>query len=371
MNTPIIGILGDGQLAKYLIEASSKLNIKTYALGLCPDECIPNSNHVVGNIFDENDVINFAKKVDILTLENEFIPLNVLEKVKEKLLPSFESFKLIENKLAEKKLAKKINIPLAQYELITISDLCFENSAIYKLPKGGYDGKGNFLVKNENELADMLKKLDSIKESKILKEEVLDFEKEVSITLVRNNKSEFIIYPVVDTVQKNNVCEFVSIPSLITSEIKNKIEKYSKKLLNEIDYVGVMSIEFFIMRNGDIYYNECSPRPHNSAHYTLDACYTSQFENHIRAIAGLDLGLGDLKYPCAYMFNLLGTQKGRNRLENISNQDDKTTIYDYGKREERPGRKMGHVNLIGQDKVELNLIAKEYKEQLTQQGLTL
>tara|TARA_B100001971_G_C18268046_1_gene596625 strand:- start:58832 stop:59947 length:1116 start_codon:yes stop_codon:yes gene_type:complete len=365
-----IGILGDGQLAKYLVHAGEKLSLEIMALGLNPDECIAKSNHCTGDIFNANDVVKFAKSVDILTLENEFIPLDILELVADKLLPSFESFKLIENKLAEKKLAKKLSIAQVPYELISIDELNYSGSAFYKLAKGGYDGKGNFLVESFADFHKMYSWLEQSPYSSIIKEDILNFEKEVSITLVRNKKGQIVTYPIVDTIQKNHVCEFVSVPALIGNTIKDKVIQYSKKLLEAIDYIGVMSIEYFITQDGKVLYNECSPRPHNSAHYTMDACYTSQFENHIRSLIGEDLGLTDLKYPCASMFNLLGTQKGLNRLASITLANNESFLYDYGKREERPGRKMGHINLVGQDKTSLINFAKQYKEQLKSLGFT-
>lgn len=375
MNTPIIGILGDGQLAKYLIDSAKSLKLKTYALGLNPGECIAASDHVIGDIFNEKDVLSFAKKVDILTLENEFIPLGILEKVKEKMLPSFQSFKLIENKYAEKKLAKKLGIPQVDYQLIELSKLSYNGAKFYKLPKGGYDGKGNFLVQDQKDFDNMYAWLLASPYNEIIEEEILKFEKEVSITLVRDQKGNTISYPIVDTIQKNHTCEFVSIPSLVSSKIKNQITHYSTKLLDEINYTGVMSIEYFIYQ-GEIYYNECSPRPHNSAHYTMDACFTSQFENHIRSLAQMELALGDLKYPCALMFNLLGVQKGFNRLDAIkANEEEmdnsiRTIVHDYGKKEERPGRKMGHINMLGEDMDQLSHLARSYKAKLEQLGFT-
>lgn len=372
MDRPVIGILGDGQLAKYLIEASKKLNIKCYALGLNPGECIDDEFHITGDIFSKNDVIRFADKVDIITLENEFIPVDILEKIKNKLRPSFESFKKVENKLAEKKLAKSLGIPLVKYENILIKDLIYTGPAFYKLPKGGYDGKGNFLVKSIDDFNKMKSYFEEIVHLNIIKEEILDFEREVSVTLVRNSEGKIIYYPVVDTIQKDNICEFVSAPSIVGQKIKEQIYQHSTRLLEKINFAGVMSIEYFILRNASVYYNECSPRPHNSAHYTLDACYTSQFENHIRAIAGMEMGLGDLKHPCAFMFNLVGTQKCQNRLKQIDiTQLSNGHVYDYGKREERPGRKMGHVNIVGEEKIDLTQKGRLFKTLLKEQGFTL
>jgi len=364
MNKPIVGILGDGQLAKYLVNTASEMGYKALALGLNSGECIADAMHVSGNIYDRDDVIKFSQSVDILTLENEFIPLEILKQVKHKLAPSYESFEKINTKIKEKAIAKKCSIPLVHFDVIDLELSHYPGVGMYKLSSGGYDGKGNFLIKSESDYLKMSVDLNKRKITTLIKEDILNFDKEVSITIVRNELGTIEYYPIVDTIQTNQVCTSVSAPALLNQDLKHRIRHYSKQLVDTLDYCGVMSIEFFI-KDEQIYYNECSPRPHNSAHYTMDACYTSQFENHLRAILGLPLGLADLRVPCALMVNVLGREERKSIHENdIVKFSEDSFYYRYGKREERIGRKMGHLSLIGENKSELSRNASLFLSQL-------
>jgi 5-(carboxyamino)imidazole ribonucleotide synthase len=367
MIRPLIGILGDGQLAKYLVNYSVNLPCKVIAMGMNPGECVEPAHHRVGNIYDQSDVENFARDVDFITLENEFVPLSILNSIKNKLCPSFVSYAHIENKKKEKSLAKTCLIPQVPYKILETKGLNFQGPKFYKLICGGYDGYGNFKVENEADFLKMYAFLHKNKITEIIQEDILDFDREVSITLVRDQRGNTTFYPLVDTIQKDSKCDMVLVPAISNDHVLSNIKRYSQKLVDTIDYHGVMSIEYFI-KDDDIYYNECSPRPHNSAHYTMDATYTSQFENHLRVILDLEVGLCDLKFPCAVMTNLIGTQQRRadnTAPENIQN----ASFYLYGKKEEKKGRKMGHLNLYGDNKEDLLDLAYKYREQYQERNL--
>lgn len=367
MQTPVIGILGDGQLAKYLVDYSVNLPCKVLAMGMNPGECIAENNHIIGNIFDAKDVEKFASLVDIITLENEFIPLSILNLIKHKLCPLYESYAHIDNKKKEKLLAKSCSIPQVPYKIVKTEGLKFTKPYFFKLISGGYDGYGNFKVENESDFLKMYSTLHKNKNKEIIQEDILNFDREVSITLVRDQRGNTTFYPLVDTIQKNSKCDMVIIPAISNQTILKKIKTYSQRLVDKIDYQGVMSIEYFI-KDDDVFYNECSPRPHNSAHYTMDATYTSQFENHLRVLLDMEIGLCDLKYPCAVMTNILGSQN--RKAKNYTPKDiQNATFYLYGKKEEKKGRKMGHLNLYGDNKEELLDLAYKYREQYQERNL--
>lgn len=367
MQIPTIGILGDGQLAKYLANCSAILPCKVLAMGMNPGECIPDQNHIIGNIFDAKDVENFASLVDIITLENEFIPLSILNLIKHKLCPLYESYAHIDNKKKEKLLAKSCSVAQVPYKIVKTEGLKFTKPHFYKLISGGYDGYGNFKVDTEADFLKMYSTLHKNQVKEIIQEDILNFDREVSITLVRDQRGNTTFYPLVDTIQKNSKCDMVIIPAISNQNILAKIKDYSKRLVDKIDFQGVMSIEYFI-KDDDVFYNECSPRPHNSAHYTMDATYTSQFENHIRVLLDMEVGLCDLKYPCAVMTNIIGI-KNRKAKNKVPDDIKNASFYLYGKKEEKVGRKMGHLNLYGDNKEELITQAYKYREQYQERQL--
>ncbi|MEX0798656.1 MAG: ATP-grasp domain-containing protein, partial [Bacteriovoracaceae bacterium] len=300
MNKSKIGFLGDGQLAKMSAEAALELGFNARFLGKNPTEsCAGLGEFVQGDIFNAQDVEAFAKTCDFVTLENEFIPTPVLESCGDKLAPALSSFKKIENKIIEKQTAKELGLPIGAYKVYSdLDSVEFVAPSMLKLAKGGYDGYGNWFLNSHDDLQKLKAKN---LEGAFLLEELIPFEREVAITLARSHNGEMAFYPVVDTIQENNKCSRVLAPSTLPAPIQKEVEELSRKFASGMEYVGVMSLEFFVLENGKIYFNECSPRPHNSGHYTMDACQSSQFENHIRAIAGMPLASTAMLFPQALM----------------------------------------------------------------------
>jgi 5-(carboxyamino)imidazole ribonucleotide synthase len=362
-NAKTIGFLGDGQLAKMAAEAAIKMGHQVVFYGQQPDgPCRGLGEFVSGEYTDVNSMFQFAKKCDVITLENEFIDSKVLDKVQQKsktpIYPHPGSFSLIENKYIEKKTFESADIPVAPFKLVRDFDKDSKLfTRLYGLPvmmkssKGGYDGYGNFRAKTQEDMVEGFAKLGGKDDRDILLEAMIPFHKEVAITVARNTKGEMIVYPVVDTIQENHICNKVLAPAVVAKDITKKIERYATMAMECIDAVGVFSFEFFITDNNDVILNESAPRPHNSAHYSMDGCYTSQFENLIKAITGEKLGPGNMKVSKVLMLNLLGTHDRPTKVEGIDElQEDKSLHWHmYNKRQSRPGRKMGHVNIVGED----------------------
>lgn len=364
-----LGILGGGQLARMIIEENSRYGIEFHILSkehhspagmLTPHE-------VTGDWNDREVVRSFADRCDLLTLENEFIDFHILEAIEKsgkKILPGSQIVKLIQDKLFQKETLTKEGIPVADYcEVNSTNDVKtfaeqFGYPVILKSRTMGYDGKGNVKVNDESEIDNACDTLQ--KHSKLMCEKFVEFDKEIATQAVRSEKGEIYVYPVVETIQENHICKFVIASQDQFTEIRESVEDISKKILSSMSYVGVMGIEMFLCKD-KILVNELAPRVHNSGHYTIEGCHTSQFENHVRAILGLPLGSTEMKVPAAVMINILGERNGEAKVEGIDSilACKESFIHLYGKNETRIGRKMGHITVTGTDPEELLTKATE------------
>ncbi len=358
-----LGILGGGQLARMLIEENSRYGIEFHILSKEHDSPagMLTPHEVIGDWNDKEVVRNFADKCDILTLENEFIDFHILEAIEKSgktILPGSLIVKLIQDKLFQKETLTKAGIPVADYcEVNSAIDVRtfaehFGYPVILKSRTMGYDGKGNIKVNDESEIDDACDILQ--KRGKLMCEKFVEFDKEIATQAVRSEKGKINVYPVVETIQENHICKYVIASHDQFSEIKESIEDISTKILSSMSYVGVMGIEMFLCK-GKILVNELAPRVHNSGHYTIEGCHTSQFENHVRAILGLPLGSTEMKVPAAVMINILGERNGEAKVEGIDSilACNESFIHLYGKAETRIGRKMGHITVTGTDPEEL------------------
>lgn len=359
-----LGFLGAGQLARMSALEAAKYGIQTLSFSDRKEQepleqyC---ASHFKGDFGKIDDLIAFAKECDVITLENEFIDSNLLKEMVEKsgtpLYPSPATFEAIENKWIEKETYAKAGIPVCPYQLINdvakdVTDFGQKHGWPYllKSSKGGYDGYGNATVHNEQEALVAFDKLGGNKGRDILAEAFVPFEMELAVTVARNDTG-IEVYPCVQSIQENHICKKVLCPAPITKETQQKAQELAKKAMVAIDARGVFSFEFFLTKDGNVLLNESAPRPHNSAHYTIEACQTSQFENHVRAVLNLPLGSSALRKPAAVMINLLGTQNGepmvKNAITAIKESDGHLHI--YGKLGSKIGRKMGHYTLLGDD----------------------
>jgi len=212
----------------------------------------------------------------------------------------------------------------------------------------GYDGKGNYTINSEKDIEAAFQTL-SLR-GKLLCESFIKFDKEVATQVVRNKSGEVKVYPVVETIQKNHICNLVIASHNLFPDITEKVREIAKRIVLDLNYVGVMGIEMFLLGN-EILVNELAPRVHNSGHYTIEASYTSQFENHIRAVINFPIGNTDMNQKNSVMVNIIGRRNGEARLKNVGKilSHDKVYLHSYGKKETRVGRKMGHITVIGEN----------------------
>lgn len=367
-----IGILGGGQLARMSAYQAYKLG---FNIAILEKENNSPAGQITKLDFDgwvnNKSLKNFAIVSDVITLENEFIDsshLKFIESLGKKVFPSSKTISLIQDKYIQKKTLRKNKIPVPNFvELIqntTYFDLAKKlgNKFLLKSRKMGYDGYGNFLVTDEKSFQEGINKLSS-RHSQLMAEEFISFKKELAIMVVRTKK-EIRTYPVVETIQKNHICHLVLAPAEITFNLYYKTIDIAIEAVKAVNGFGIFGIELFLTNDNNLLLNEMAPRPHNSGHYTIEACYTSQFENHIRAVLELPLGSTEMREKNAVMINLLGK---RNSIavsptfeETLKNE--KIFLHLYGKENSRIGRKMGHITLVGKEKKQLIKKATEIEK---------
>lgn len=332
----ILGILGDGQLAQMLGEAARRLQISHLCLR-------------TESITGLNLIKDFVTKITHLTFENEFIDTRLIQaaiddtKRSVKIYPELKTIEVLQNKIGQKKLLNKLGIlnsPIQQdFSHMTQAELA---RSVFKWATFGYDGKGTLIApKSQAELNLFLNEAKS-KGTETYAEKKISFLKELAIVGCRKLNGEFASYPLVISVQKNGICDTVYGPATdfgIEKSLDTKAREIVRKIADELQYVGVLGVEFFLTENNELFVNEIAPRVHNSAHYSL-LFKCSQFENHVRAVADLNLGHAEPDQLFA-MKNLIGVDPKKTRFVN------ETGFYDYKKIEVRKGRKMGHVNFKG------------------------
>ena len=368
-----IGILGGGQLGKMLLYDTRKWDIKTKVLDNNPNAPAKLScdEFHVGDLMDYQTVLNFAKNIDVLTIEIENVNVKALEEIEKKgvkVYPQPNVLAIIQNKLKQKKFYKENKIPTAPFrefksiksikEQIIHGNLCFP--FVWKSNSMGYDGFGVKIIKSNRDIEELNDPPGFI-------EDLIEIKKELSVIICRNAKGEIKNFPVVEMIFNNdsNQVEYIISPARINNEISRKAISIALKLSKLYNHVGIMAIELFLTSDNEILINEVAPRPHNSGHFSIEMSYTSQFEQHIRAILGLPLGEAKNKIS-GVMVNLVG-EKQNNGPVKFSNIDQIMTIegvtpHIYGKKETRPNRKMGHVTIVNEKIENAIKIAKKVKE---------
>lgn len=366
-----LGILGGGQLGRMLIQESINLNLSVSILD--PDKNAPCKNicdyFETGELSDYETVYNFGKKVDLLTIEIEKVNVEALEALEKEgvnVFPQSRIIRLIQDKGLQKQFFKENDIPTADFRLIAdkaeLINENFEFPFIQKLRKDGYDGKG--VVKISQEL-DYEKAFDAPS----IVEKNIDFEKEISVIVARNEKGQVKTFPLVemDFNPEANLVEYLISPSTYPFEIQQKAEKIALDIASSLNIVGLLAVEMFLTQDGEILVNELAPRPHNSGHQTIEGNRTSQFMQHLRAILNLPLGSTEA-IGNAVMVNLLG-EKGHEGpalykgLKEILKKDG-VYVHLYGKKITKPFRKMGHVTIVDNDREKAIEKAKFVKETL-------
>ena len=341
-----LGIIGGGQLGSMLATAAKKLNIKTTVY--CDDKNAPAQNFcddfIFGNYQDSEKIKEFTDKINLVTFEFENIPFETLKKINEikKVLPNPEINKIIQNRLTEKDFVNKLNIQTTKYKLIRnkkdLEDSLDFIPGILKTSTLGYDGKGQFKINSKNDL-DIIK-INLNKE--YIFEKLIDLKKEMSVIITRFGPKKYEIYEPIENEHEDQILKYSKIPAEIDRDIFEKSKEWSKKISEELDYIGTLCVEYFIDKNNILYVNEIAPRVHNSGHLTINSHNISQFENHIRAVCALEK-VETKKLFNAKMINLIG--------KDILNYRDKKFnknefFFDYQKKEVKPKRKMGHFTTL-------------------------
>lgn len=362
-----LGVLGAGQLAKMLgLEAYKMgLNLVTIdkSFGTPAGDM---TSYEFGNGWESNEELDkFIEECDVITLENEFIDPNILEYIERSrpVFPSANTISLIQDKYIQKKTLESAGITVPKYKQINSEEEAinfgkeFGFPYVLKARKFSYDGYGNYSVKNENDAKTGFQYFNpnNIIERELYAEQFVDFTKELAVMVVRNSNNQIKTYPCVETIQKNHICHQVIAPAEIDEKYQDKAKELAVECIKAIDGVGVFGVEMFIDNAGNILINEIAPRPHNSGHYTIEACHTSQFENGLRAILGLPLGSTEMVTNYAIMINLLGERDGSGVPENISEllRYERVKLHLYNKKSSRKGRKMGHLTIVGNDLEEI------------------
>ena len=369
-----LGILGGGQLGKMLLFDTRKFDIQTYVLdpsdeAPCKIAC---NEFYQGDLMDFDTVYNFGKKVDVLTFEIELVNLDALVKLEDEGLPVYPSpktLKLIQNKGIQKDFYTQHNIPTAPYTRFeNLQDLksainnqqsAIQMPFVWKCTEFGYDGNGVKVVRKATDL-------DELPNVECIAEAMIPFKNELSVIVCRNPSGEIKTYPVVEMEfhPEANQVEYVICPARIDEEVAKKARAIALNVSQQFNHVGLLAVEMFQTEDDEILVNEVAPRPHNSGHYSIEASYTSQFENHLRAILDLPLGNTDSK-AAGIMVNLVGSEgySGQVIYENIEKilEWDGVTPHIYGKKQTRPFRKMGHVTIVNKDVNEARKIAEQVK----------
>ena len=367
-----IGLLGSGQLSRMSALAAIDLGLRVHVV--CNEKNKSPASQIAHKTIhcelnNLEQILQFCSECDYISLENEFIDqkiLNAIEnKYPEKLFPTAKSFSLIGDKLTEKQTFQAAGIRVAPFQKVeSLDDLKgfiqkHNYPVVLKTTKGGYDGYGNYTIKNEADIAKAFEKL----QGHVIVEKFIPYLKEVAITAAQNS-TEIVYYPIVETIQDNHICHFVTAPAEISETAQKQIFDFTKKALKAIQSRGLFAFEFFVTNNDEVYLNESAPRPHNSAHYTMMACETSQFHNHIRSVLDLPLGSTAMKYPACVMLNLLGTADQTAELKPHDEflKNTHSELHLYGKIYSKIGRKMGHYILCGDNPDQLMAEAKRLKE---------
>ena len=368
-----LGILGGGQLGRMLLAETQKFDIHTAVLesnknAPCAAIC---NEFVVGNLLDFDAVYNFGKKVDLLTIEIENINLDALDRLEAeglKIFPKPKDLRIIQSKAIQKKFYLKHQIPTAafdHFEYFKELKQSYENKSItfpfvWKAARFGYDGNGVKVVRN-------IEDLNSLPNEECITEELIPFKNELAVIVARNEDGETKTYPVVEMEfhPEANQVEYVICPARIDSKIAEKAREVALKVVNDLDFIGLLAVEMFQTKEDEILVNEVAPRPHNSGHYSIEACYTNQFEQHLRSVLNLPLGSTTSKVA-GIMVNLVGEEgfSGQVIYQNIEKiiKIEGVTPHIYGKKETRPFRKMGHVTIVNSDIDVARKIAQKVKE---------
>lgn len=350
----MLGMLGGGQLGRFFVIAAHEMGYKVTVLD--PDKNSPAGRiadvHLCAAYDDAAALRQLSETCAAVTTEFENVPAATLEHLAQHctVRPSASAVAIAQHRVSEKTFFRDAGLPVGVFEVINSeADLPADDSAIYpavlKVARFGYDGKGQARVKNREEAREAFARF---KQETCVLEQMLALDYEVSVVLARDAQGKVAAFPLAENSHLNGILDVTIAPARATEVIKAKAQALAVEIAEKLDYVGVLGVEFFVS-GGKLLVNEMAPRPHNSGHYTIDACVTNQFEQQVRALTGLPLGDSHL-HSHAVMVNILGDAwKGAEPAWDKSLAHPNLKLHLYGKHEARPGRKMGHFTVLGRD----------------------
>ena len=367
-----LGIIGGGQLGMMITEAAQNLNDEISEITvLDPTENCPASQagakQIIGDFKDEFAILKLAEQSDIITYEIESGNTDVLSKLKAEIEPSPSTLSIIQDKLSQKKFLSENGLPVSQfYEITSLDDLREKIKelglpVLLKLRRDAYDGRGNFKITSSDEIEKAYQHFDG---KSLMVEKFVDFKMEVSVIAARNTRGEIDTYPLVENIHEDNILKITIAPARVSDNVIRNAGEIAKKTMQVLNGAGVFGIEMFVDQNNMILINEIAPRVHNSGHHTLQSCKISQFEQHLRAILGLNLGSTDLIHKTV-MCNILGSHEFEGKYKPVQLEKDGVYLKMYGKDISKPQRKLGHFNVVdlnnSKDTSELLKMADEIK----------
>ena len=353
-----VGIIGGGQLGKMIAHEARRMSLRVIVLDPtkeCPASSIADEQ-IVADFKNEEAIMQLAEKSDVLTYEIELANSRALKDLEARaypVRPSPETSHIVQNKLRQKSFLRHHKIEVADFEHVKSKDhlyqLCehFGFPVMLKASENSYDGRGNFLIASAEQVGNAFSYFSG---NELMVEKFVPFKKEISIMVARNPSGEVESFPVTENIHKNGILDTSIVPARIDEEVKLKAKRMAEMTLEVLKGAGIFGIEMFVTKKGEVLINEIAPRPHNSGHYTNEACSVSQFEQHLRAVLDLPLSKPELLCP-AVMVNILGNEhstgsyviKGLRRLLGVPG----VKLYVYGKKTSRPGRKLGHITATG------------------------
>jgi len=370
-----LGIIGGGQLGMMITEAAKNLSeYISEIIVLDPTENCPaaqaGAKQIVGDFKDELAILKLAEQSDIITYEIESGNTDVLSKLKAKIEPSPSTLGIIQDKFSQKIFLLENELPVSQfYEITSLGDLHEKIKelglpVLLKSRRDAYDGRGNFKITSSDEIEKAYHHFDG---KSLMVEKFVNFKMEVSVIAARNTKGDIVTYPLVENIHQNNILKMTIAPARVSDDVISNAGEIAKKTMEVLNGAGVFGIEMFIDQDDKILINEIAPRVHNSGHHTLQSCKTSQFEQHLRAILGLELGSTDLIHKTV-MCNILGPDGFEGKYKPVELEKDNVYLKMYGKDISKPQRKIGHFNVVdlsdSKDASELLKTADEIKNSI-------
>ncbi|MBG9564114.1 5-(carboxyamino)imidazole ribonucleotide synthase [Brevibacillus agri] len=348
-----LGILGGGQLGRMIALAGRAMGYRFVTMDPTVDApCGQTADkQIVASYDDVEAAMQLASVSDVISYEFENVDAQVAEVLESHAYVPQGSrlLRITQNRISEKTAIREIGIPVAPFRVVgSLQDLQAAVAelglpAVMKTATGGYDGKGQWVLRSEDELAEAYETLAKAG-TELIVEQFVPFQMELSVIAARNPDGELAVFPAAENIHRENILHLSIVPARVPAEVKTRAEEIARTIVEKLDVVGLIAVEMFLTADGQLYVNELAPRPHNSGHYTMDACVTSQFEQHVRAVCNLPLGSTELLSPVV-MVNILGEH-----MQPVLDQIDKlprtAKLHLYGKAESKAKRKMGHINVL-------------------------